>query len=264
MKNILEEICDNKRQEVARQKEAVSLTQLEDAIAVQSRQTISFKQALINSDSGIIAEFKRRSPSKGWINQNANVQCVVKAYEDAGACAISCLTDEKYFGGSFSDFHIARDLIRKIPLLRKDFIVDEYQIYQSKTMGADVILLIAACLTQEESLHFSKIAHELEMEILLEIHNQAELAYIQPNIDVVGINNRDLKTFHTDIQRTIELAHQIPAEYVKISESGISEPETVIQLRKEGFKGFLMGENFMKAENQAKTLLDFIEKVNRS
>lgn len=259
--NILETICENKRKEIARQKEAVPLSYLKDISFEQSRKSNSFKQSLLHSNTGIIAEFKRRSPSKGWIHPNANIQQIVAGYENAGAAAISCLTDEIFFGGSFSDFSQARSLLTKVPLLRKDFMIDEYQIYQAKVMGADVILLIAACLTQEESLCFSKTAHELGMEVLLEIHNEKELAYIQPEIDVVGINNRNLKTFQTDIQHTIELANQIPSEYVKISESGISEAETVIKLREEGFRGFLMGENFMKTENPAEALTKFITEI---
>ena len=261
--NILETICENKRKEIARQKEAVPLSYLKDISFEQTRKVISFKQSLLQSKTGIIAEFKRRSPSKGLIHPDANIQKIIAGYEQAGASAISCLTDENFFGGSFSDFSQARSLLTKVPLLRKDFMIDEYQIYQAKVMGADVILLIAACLTLEESLQFSKIAHELGMEVLLEIHNEEELAYIQPEIDVVGINNRNLKTFQTDIQHTIELANQIPSEYVKISESGISEAETVIKLREEGFQGFLMGENFMKTENPAEALTKFITEIAR-
>jgi indole-3-glycerol phosphate synthase len=261
--DILAEICDNKRLEIARQKEAVPLPYLKNLLSFQSREKISFRQALLRSDSGIIAEFKRRSPSKGWIHPDADVESIVRSYEAAGATAISCLTDENFFGGGFLDFRKARAVISRIPLLRKDFIIDEYQVYQSKVMGADVILLIAACLTQEETARFTGIAHELEMEVLLEIHNEAELAYIQSNVDVVGINNRDLKTFVTDIRHTIELAHRIPAELVKISESGLSQTETVIQLRKEGFKGFLMGENFMKTSEPGEALLKFIQIMER-
>ena len=256
--NILETICNNKHLEVTRQKEAASLSHLENIINMQNRKKVSFKQSLTQSDSGIIAEFKRRSPSKGWIHPDAEVETIVSGYQQAGASAISVLTDEQFFGGSFLDFEKARKCITQIPLLRKDFIVDEYQLYQSKALGADIILLIAACLTKEESLQFSLLAHQLDMEVLLEIHDESELEYIQPNVDVVGINNRNLKTFVTDIQRTIDLANQLPKEYIKISESGISQPETVINLRKEGFKGFLMGENFMKTDNPAQALKEFI------
>jgi indole-3-glycerol phosphate synthase len=259
---ILGEICAYKRLEVAQQKEAIPLSQLENIPDFQQLKPLSFKQALLRSNSGIIAEFKRRSPSKGWIHAGANVENIVKSYEASGAAAISSLTDEQFFGGGFTDFRKARSVIRKIPLLRKDFIVDEYQIYQSKAMGADVILLIAACLSPDETFRFTELAHELGMEVLLEIHNEEELAYIRPNIDVVGINNRDLKTFVTDIRHTIELAHKIPDDYVKISESGLSKPETVIKLRKAGFKGFLMGENFMKTEDPGETLKAFISDIS--
>ncbi|GHU62067.1 indole-3-glycerol phosphate synthase [Bacteroidia bacterium] len=258
---ILGQICENKRLEVARQQEAMPLSYMMSFLDVTEHQTISFKQALTNSNSSIIAEFKRRSPSKGWIHADADVKSIVVGYEQAGAAAISILTDEKFFGGTFHDFHRARKRIKQIPLLRKDFIVDEYQIYQSKVMGADVILLIAACLTKEETFRFTEIAHELNLEVLLEIHHEEELAYIQPNVDVVGINNRDLKTFVTDIQHTIDLANKIPDNYIKISESGLSKPETVIQLRKVGFKGFLMGENFMKTAEPELALKDFIAKI---
>jgi len=259
--NILKIICANKHLEVARQKEAISISFLEYTLSSQKREKVSFKQALEISDSGIIAEFKRRSPSKGWIHPDADVASIVQTYEASGAAAVSCLTDEKFFGGGFDDFRKARAVIKQIPLLRKDFIVDEYQIYQSKLMGADIILLIAACLTQEETVRFTKIAHELDMEVLLEIHNEEELSYIQPDIDVIGINNRNLKTFATDIRHTIELANKIPDTFLKISESGLSNPQTVIDLREKGFKGFLMGENFMKTTQPGETLKKFIKQI---
>lgn len=261
MMNILEEICKNKREEINLQKEAVSLAYLKNLISLKSREKVSFKQALVNSDTGIIAEFKRRSPSKGWIHEKAEIESIVSGYELAGASAISCLTDEKFFGGSFHDFRKVRNIVKEIPLLRKDFIIDEYQIYQSKVMGVDVILLIAACLTPDESFRYTNIAHDLGMEVLLEIHNEKELEYLQTNVDVVGINNRDLKTFITDIQQTIKLSKQIPDNYIKISESGISSAQTVKELKKEGFSGFLMGENFMKNEDPAKALRNFIEEI---
>ncbi|GHT26700.1 indole-3-glycerol phosphate synthase [Bacteroidia bacterium] len=255
---ILETICTNKRLEVEAQKSATPLPLLKRLIAQHERAKISFKAALQQSATGIIAEFKRRSPSKGEIHPNANVAEIVSGYEAAGAAAISVLTDEQFFGGSSTDFQTARSTISKIPLLRKDFIVDEYQIFQSCAMGADVILLIAACLTKEEVARFATVAHELGMEALLEIHNADELLYILPTVDVVGINNRDLKTFTTDIRHTIELANQLPAGYVKISESGLSDPKTVIQLRQAGFQGFLMGETFMKTDHPPQALRRFI------
>ncbi|GHT05604.1 indole-3-glycerol phosphate synthase [Bacteroidia bacterium] len=260
--NILETICANKRLEVEHQQQATPLAVLQRQIDEQKHAKISFNASLQQSDTGIIAEFKRQSPSKGLIHPDADAIEIVSGYEAADAAAISVLTDEKFFGGSFDDFQAARRVISKIPLLRKDFIVDEYQIYQSKAMGADVILLIAACLTQEEVARFAILAHELDLEVLLEIHNADELAYIRSTIDVVGINNRDLKTFTTGIRHTIELANQLPDGFVKISESGLSNPQTVLQLRQAGFQGFLMGETFMKTDNPPETLRQFIAKLS--
>jgi indole-3-glycerol phosphate synthase len=259
--NILEKICANKRQEVARQKEAVSLSYLEYMLGFQKRGKISLRKALLRSNTGIIAEFKRKSPSKGLIHPDADVARIVEDYENAGAAAISCLTDEQFFGGSFDDFRIARKTIQHIPLLRKEFIVDEYQIYQSKAMGADAVLLIAACLTQEETARFTEIAHNLDMEVLLELHGEDELPHTAANPDVVGINNRDLKTFRTDICHTVALAAKIPPQFIKISESGLSDPQTVVDLRRAGFRGFLMGENFMKTDNPGETLKAFTGKI---
>jgi len=259
--HILDTICRSKRLEIERQKELSPLSALKNSLNNRQRSKVSFKQALAGSKSGIIAEFKRKSPSKGWINQDADVAQVVRSYEIAGAAAISCLTDEPFFGGSFNDFEKARTVIEKIPLLRKEFILDEYQLYQSKLMGADVILMIAACLTAEEIARFTAISHELDMEVLLEIHDEAELTCICPDVDVIGVNNRNLKTFVTDIQHTIDLSSRIPEHFLKISESGISHPETVIQLRQAGFCGFLMGENFMKTNDPGESLREFILKV---
>jgi indole-3-glycerol phosphate synthase len=261
MLNICETICTYTRREVAQQKQEMPFDYLKDFLDLTGHQTISFKEALRHSKTGVIAEFKRKSPSKGWINLDAVAKEVVKGYAEAGAAAVSILTDTEFFGGRFFDFKKARKVVDTIPFLRKDFIVDEYQIYQSKVLGADVILLIAACLSKEETLRFTAVAHELGLEVLLEIHNEAELEYITPDIDVVGINNRDLKTFQTDIQRTIDLAGRIPERFVKISESGLSKPETVLQLRQAGFQGFLMGENFMKTGNPALALREFIAQL---
>ncbi|MCL1911352.1 MAG: indole-3-glycerol phosphate synthase TrpC [Leptospirales bacterium] len=259
--HILDTICRSKRLEIAGQKKEVLISGLKDSLSLKPRKKVSFKQALAVSESGIIAEFKRKSPSKGWIHQDADVTLVVRSYEEAGAAAISCLTDEPFFGGSFTDFEKARKAIGHVPLLRKDFILDEYQLYQSKLMGADVVLLIAACLTVDEIFRFTAIAHELDMEVLLEIHEESELSSICPDADVIGINNRNLKTFNTDIRHTIDLASRVPKQFLKISESGLSQPETVIQLRQAGFRGFLMGENFMKTNDPGKSLREFIQKL---
>ena len=261
--NILDTICRSKRLEIARQKEVISFTDFKKGLQYKPAMTksVSFKEALANSNSGIIAEFKRKSPSKGWINQDADVVSIVQSYEAAGAAAISCLTDEPFFGGNFADFRKAREVIKHIPLLRKDFIIDEYQLYQSKIMGADVILLIAACLTAEEIARYTSIAHDLDMEVLLEIHEESELSSICPELDVIGINNRNLKTFVTDIQHSLDLVSRIPDSFLKISESGLSDPETVMQLRQAGFSGFLMGENFMKTNDPGEALREFIRKL---
>jgi indole-3-glycerol phosphate synthase len=259
--SILSSICANKRLEVSRQKEAVPRSSLENSLSAARPEKVSLRQVLLASDTGIIAEFKRRSPSKGWIHANADAEKTVSGYRAAGATAISCLTDEPFFGGSFSDFKRARAACGNLPLLRKDFIIDEYQLYQSKAMGADAILLIAACLSREETFRFTDIAHALDMEVLLEIHAGEELAHIQPGVDVVGINNRNLKTFATDVRHTIALAHKIPTACVKISESGLANPATVVQLRCEGFRGFLMGEHFMKTAEPEKALADFITQL---
>ena len=259
--HILDTICRSKRLEIARQKEIMPLEDLKNSLNDTSRKKVSFKQALSGSASGIIAEFKRKSPSKGWINREADAAQVVRSYEEAGAAAISCLTDEPFFGGGFTDFAKAREVTNRIPLLRKDFILDEYQLYQSKLMGADVVLLIAACLPADAITRFTAITHALDMEVLLEIHDETELASICPDVDVIGVNNRNLKTFVTDIRHTIELASRIPEQFLKISESGLSRPETVIELRQAGFRGFLMGENFMKTSNPGESLREFIRKL---
>jgi indole-3-glycerol phosphate synthase len=261
MENILQTICRNKRTEVVRQQEAVSIAFLEQTPGFRKRATVSFRQALASSKSGIIAEFKRRSPSKGWLHPEADATEIITGYEASGAAAISCLTDEKFFGGGFEDFRKARAAIKNIPLLRKDFIIDEYQIFQSRAMGADVILLIAACLLPEETRRFSETAHELGMETLLEIHDEQEISHICPTIDVIGVNNRNLKTFATDISHTIALANKIPDSFLKISESGLSDPKTIIDLRNQGFRGFLMGETFMKTAEPGKTLAKFISEL---
>ncbi|MDR2804298.1 MAG: indole-3-glycerol phosphate synthase TrpC [Dysgonamonadaceae bacterium] len=259
--NLLQRICDSKRLEVEQQKQDTPLDYLQRFYDLMGRRTLSFRQALLDSPSGIIAEFKRKSPSKGWINPNAVAKDVVREYAGAGAAAVSILTDTEFFGGRFFDFKKARKAVDSIPFLRKDFLVDEYQIHQSKALGADVVLLIAACLTQEEVARFAGVAHELGMEVLLEIHSESELDYITEAVDVVGVNNRDLTRFVTDAVVSLQLADKIPAEMVKISESGLSEVQTVRTLRQAGYQGFLMGENFMKTPDPGRALADFIRSL---
>ena len=257
MKDILSEIIANKRFEVDLQKQSISLEQLQNSLETTVKQR-SLKEALKSSSSGIIAEFKRRSPSKGWINRKAQAEDIVPGYANAGASAVSILTDEKFFGGNLKDIKDARPLI-DIPILRKDFIVDEYQLYQAKIIGADAVLLIAAALKKEELHALAAKAHELGLEVLLEIHSVEELKYINANMDVVGINNRNLGTFFTDVENSFRLAEQLPSDAVLVSESGISDPATVKRLQKAGFKGFLIGENFMKTDNPELALKSFIE-----
>ncbi len=260
MKDILSEIIANKRFEVDLQKQSISLEQLQNSLETTVKQR-SLKEALKSSSSGIIAEFKRRSPSKGWINRKAQAEDIVPGYANAGASAVSILTDEKFFGGNLKDIKDARPLI-DIPILRKDFIVDEYQLYQAKIIGADAVLLIAAALKKEELHALAAKAHELGLEVLLEIHSVEELKYINANMDVVGINNRNLGTFFTDVENSFRLAEQLPSDAVLVSESGISDPATVKRLQKAGFKGFLIGENFMKTDNPELALKSFIEDLN--
>lgn len=259
MKDILQEIVDNKHIEVERQQEAVSLsTLLALGFERLERPTLSMRAALEASPSGVIAEFKRRSPSKGWLNEGANVADVVCSYEKGGASACSILTDSKFFGGSLGDLKKARQSVQ-LPLLRKDFIVDAYQLYQARVMGADAVLLIAAILSVEECRMLAETAHSLDLEVLLEIHSESELSHLNPHIDMLGVNNRNLGTFHTDIDNSFRLAATMgDAHPLLVAESGIACPETVYSLREVGFRGFLIGETFMKTAQPGDTLATFI------
>lgn len=259
-RGVLFEINEHKRKEVAIRKQLVPVDELIKYPAYRKK-TLSFSTFILSkSHSGIIAEHKRQSPSKGTINYGTNVHDVVEGYQAAGVSAISVLTDSKYFGGTIYDLFRAAE-IAKVPVLRKDFIIDEYQIHEAKALGAAVILLIAASLTAEEIDRFAKLAHNLGMEVLFEIHNEEELKKISPHVDVVGVNNRDLKTFTVDIQQSVKLAKLIPGQFIKISESGISNPQTVKMLKTHGFQGFLMGENFMKENNPGEACRSFIDQL---
>ncbi len=253
---ILDKIIASKKLEVASRKISIPVSALEKAPAF-SRKCLSMKQSLLNSESGIISEFKRKSPSLGWIHEDADVVDVTAGYSAAGASGISILTDEEYFGGTPMDLMAARQFIT-CPVLRKDFVIDEYQLYEAKAMGADVVLLIAAALTVEQTVELAQKAKELGLEVLLEVHNAEELGHANDFVDMLGVNNRNLKTFEQSIQTSFDLAALIPDKFVKVSESGISKTETVKELRKVGYKGFLMGENFMKEENPAEALRRFI------
>lgn len=257
---ILENIVLRKRSEVDARKQINSIGLFETKDAYK-RNIISLKADLIeNKSSGIIAEFKRKSPSKGWINEKADPVIISQAYELSGASAISILTDEFYFGGSDNDLINCRPHLT-VPILRKEFIVDPYQIHESKSLGADLILLIAACLTAKEVLAFAKLAHDIGLEVLLELHDEAELDHVCDAVDFVGINNRSLKTFDVNIERSLKMAEKLPPSKLKIAESGISEPSQINTFKQNGYSGFLIGESFMKYENPGEAFRNFTAKI---
>jgi indole-3-glycerol phosphate synthase len=256
--NILNNIIADKRIEVNFRKQLIPIKQLEQSVLFE-RETISLSKKLQNSNTGIIAEHKRRSPSKQVINHDLNVFDVARGYENAGVCGMSVLTDGKYFGGSLDDLLTARSCCN-LPLLRKEFIIDEYQILEAKAYGADVILLIAAILTQDEIKQFSEFAQQLKLEVLLEVHNEEELhKSIMPSLDMIGVNNRNLKTFEVSLEISKHLSELIPNDFVKVSESGISNSEAINILQPYGYKGFLIGENFMKTVNPGESASQFIK-----
>lgn len=259
--NILDKIVAHKRIEVAEAKTKTSIAELEKA-PLFSRTTLSLKNALsADGASGVISEFKRKSPSKGIINDRVLPEIVTKGYVEAGACGLSVLTDTEFFGGTFADFAKARAANPSTPMLRKDFMIDEYQLWEAKAIGADVILLIAACLTPAEVRHMGRQAQELGLEVLLEVHDREELEQsVCEYVDMVGVNNRNLKTFVTSIETSLELAQLIPDEFVKISESGLKDAETIQQLRNAGYQGFLIGETFMVNENPGLALKELIDR----
>ena len=261
MSTILDEIVANRREEVSLQKQRIPLSEIKAKTDIRVTCNSLSGNLLLPGSSGVIAEFKRRSPSKGVINDRVQPEIVTRGYAGAGAAGLSVLTDRRYFGGSTADFTAARKANPFTPLLRKDFTIDAYQLYESRFLNADVILLIAAILRKEEISLFTSIAHELGMEVLLELHEECELEKIDSEIDMIGINNRNLKDFKVDLDRSLQLLDRLPAKAVKISESGLSDPETVNFLRSSGFQGFLMGENFMKSENPATACQDFIARL---
>ena len=259
---ILDRIIADKKTEIEIKKTIIPISQLEQSVLFDRPQK-SLKERLCKSQSGVIAEHKRRSPSKAVINQSLNVQDVAKGYEQAGVCGMSVLTDTRYFGGNLDDLLLARASC-EIPLLRKDFIIDTYQILEAKAYGADVILLIAAVLTQQQIKDLSLRAKELNLEVLLEVHNEAELyKALMPSLDMIGVNNRNLKTFKVDLKNSQNLSNIIPDDFVKVSESGISSVEAINDLKHYGYQGFLIGENFMKSENPGQSAKDFIEILER-
>ncbi|WP_375242133.1 indole-3-glycerol phosphate synthase TrpC [Lacinutrix sp.] len=258
--DILTRIVNDKRKEVNLRKQLIPTKQLEQSVLFE-RETISLAKKLKNSDTGIIAEHKRRSPSKQVINHDLNVFDVAKGYEEAGVCGMSVLTDGKYFGGSLDDLLTARANCN-LPLLRKEFIIDQYQIIEAKAYGADAILLIAAILSKKEIKQFSEFAKSLNLDVLLEVHNEEELnKSIMPSLDLLGVNNRNLKTFKVSLEISKQLSTLIPNDFIKVSESGISSIEAIKILQPYGYKGFLIGENFMKTDNAGESAKQFIKKL---
>ncbi|WP_036913273.1 indole-3-glycerol phosphate synthase TrpC [Prevotella sp. FD3004] len=262
MADILEEIVANKRKEVEVFKQELPFALLEERVNnIKGGLSISMSANLRNSGSGIIAEFKRKSPSKGWFSKEASIKVIGKSYEENGATAMSVLTDTKYFGGSHQDLTDARMADIKLPILYKNFIIDEYQLYQARLYQANTVLLIAACLSKDECRQLIAKAHGLGLEVLLEMHTEAETEYAELEPDMCGINNRNLGTFVTDVNNSIRLAGLLPDNIVKVSESGLSNPETVKMLRGLGFRGFLMGEHFMTQPDPGAALSQFIAKL---
>lgn len=262
MADILEEIVAYKKREVEHFKKEIAQVYLESRVEIlKNARIVSMSEFLRHSDTGIIAEFKRKSPSKGWIHKEASARIIPKSYELNGATALSILTDSHFFGGSNVFIRLAQISKVSLPILYKNFIIDEYQIYQAKICGASAILLIAACLSKEQCAQFIKKAHELELEVLLEMHTEEETEYAELGPDMYGINNRNLGTFETDINNSINLASRLPANGVKVSESGISSPEAIQQLRALGYQGFLIGETFMKEPDPGLALKNFIAQL---
>lgn len=262
MADILDEIVAYKKTEIEGFKKELSQVFLESrAEILKNVRTTSMKEALQRSSNGIIAEFKRKSPSKGWINEGASASEVPISYQRNGAAAISILADSHFFGGSNAFIRTAIASRVNIPVLYKNFIIDEYQIYQAKVCGASAILLIAACLTKDQCRQFIAKAHELELEVLLEMHSEEDTEYAELEPDMYGINNRNLGTFETDVNNSFQLVERLPAQGVKVSESGISDPDTIRQLRACGFQGFLIGETFMKEANPGLALQNFIAQL---
>lgn len=260
---ILDKIVENKVYEVERSKSSISISSLESSEYFHRTCNSLTKSLNAPNATGIISEYKRKSPSKGDINIGAGVVETTQGYAQAGASCLSVLTDTVFFGGFKEDLLLARENNPDIPILRKDFMIDPYQIYEAKSWGADVILLIAACLSPNQILEFSKLAHELGMEVLLEVHDEQELNESPLEfVDVIGVNNRNLKNFsENNVNASIDLANKIPNDKTKISESCISEAETIELLKGHGYKGFLIGETFMKTSNPSKALQELIDSL---
>lgn len=261
--NILDEIVRHKRKELEERKNLYPLSSLKRSVYWEW-ESFSFTGHLCDPDkSGIIAEFKRKSPSKGDIHKDADIQEITPLYEKAGASAISVLTDTEYFAGTNRDIITARKHTT-IPLLRKDFTIDEYHIIETKSVGAAAILLIAAVLSKEEIAAFTRTAHNLGLEVLCEIHNEQELDKVSPDVDMVGVNNRDLKTFKVDVNTSYNLLPKLTGSFKTVSESGISDVDTLVNLKTAGFDGFLIGEGFMKTDQPGQACIDFISRFEKA
>ncbi len=257
---ILDEIISHKVKEVALAKEAVPVSRLKKSKYFQ-RKPLSFTEFLLNPEkTGIIAEFKRKSPSRGVINSMSTIEEVTTGYFRSGASALSVLTDERFFGGTAADLIRAREL-NPIPILRKDFVVDEYQITEARSIGADAILLIAAALEVEQTKELARFARSLQLQVLLEVHQEDELDHLNEFVDMVGVNNRNLKTFTVDTETSVRLSTEIPGTFVKVSESGITSPLTIKKLRGCGYQGFLIGENFMRTPEPAQAFSEFVKLI---
>ncbi len=245
MRDILQEIIAHKQEE----------------LELMMSRKVSLREALRSSDSGIIAEFKRKSPSKGWIKEDGKADVIPMSYQEHGASALSILTDKHYFGGHDDFIRTARKSGVTIPILYKNFVIEEVQLYEALFCGASAVLLIAACMPRERCKMLMDKAHELGLEVLLEMHSEEELAYAELEPDLCGINNRNLGSFVTDVENSFRLAEKLPPDAVKVSESGISNPKTIRELRQAGFQGFLIGETFMKTENPGIALEEFIRAI---
>ncbi len=257
MDNILTRIIATKAEEVAAAKASLPLAELKDKCK-DLAPTHSLKASLLShAEGGIIAEFKRRSPSKDWIKREAKVADIIPAYEQAGAAGLSILTDHTYFGGCLNDVRSARPLTT-LPILRKEFVIDAYQLYEARVAGADACLLIAAAIGAERCHELATVAHEVGLEVILEVHSHDELAAYSHEVDIIGVNNRNLKQFKTDTRLSVDLYRSLPPDAVPISESGLLQATTARCLRDIGYKGFLVGEAFMKTTQPGETLHDYI------
>ncbi|MCE5347009.1 MAG: indole-3-glycerol phosphate synthase TrpC [Bacteroidales bacterium] len=258
--DILKKIIAYKKKELAEAVKNNPVEKLRESLLFNREVLPLYDSILDSSKTGIIAEFKRKSPSKGIINRESDIEKVAEGYCRCGASGISVLTDHKFFGGSSSDLSHAR-AVSKIPILRKDFIIDEYQIVEARAIGADAILLIAAVLDKSRILELARFARSIDLQVLLELHNIAEIDTVNEFVNIVGVNNRDLGTFRVDTNISIAMAEKIPQQYVKISESGISSPDVIRKLKEAGYNGFLIGGAFMESEDPVAAFSEFTKKI---